>query len=70
MEEESCEEGIMEEASGRHLGGFWEASGTYGAIWAKMACGSENIATPLEPNAKIALKFQFYEGFLMVGVTK
>ena len=62
---------------GRHLGTIWETFGNHlGGIWeleAEEASGrllDSFWATPPQRNAKVAFIFQFYEGFLKVGVPK
>ena len=54
----------------RHLGGHLEASGWPGWQWESKLPDAQNIDAPLEPNAKVPLKCQFYEVFLRVGITK
>ena len=62
---------------GKHLGAIWEAFGSHlGGIWeleAEEASGrhlDSFWATPPQRNAKVPFIFQFYEGFLKVGVPK
>ena len=54
------------EAFGSHLGSIWE-------LEAEEASGrhlDSKVATPPQRNAKVPFNFQFYDGFLKVGVPK
>ena len=62
---------------GKHLGAIWETFGSHlRSIWeleAEEASGrhlESKSATPPKRNAKAELNFQFYFGFLKVGVPK
>ena len=71
------EKGSLREASGRHLGGMWEAAGDSrrlpdapGSSRRLQEALEAKSDAPLSQNAKVPFKFQFHDVFLKVGVTK